>query len=85
MIRVLKKNPSGTFLYLFVKTPFLSLSLSLYSWGSGWADKERDGSTFGQPHFRIPLMRREGWTVEYEEVGDGFAYYWFWMRRQSTS
>ncbi|BGP35219.1 hypothetical protein JCM10296v2_007051 [Rhodotorula toruloides] len=38
--------------------------------------------TFGQPHFRKPLLRREGWTVECEEVGEGFAYYWFWMRRE---
>ncbi|BGP11240.1 hypothetical protein JCM10049v2_007141 [Rhodotorula toruloides] len=38
--------------------------------------------TFGQPQFRKPLLRREGWTVECEEVGEGFAYYWFWMRRR---
>ncbi|KWU44291.1 S-adenosyl-L-methionine-dependent methyltransferase [Rhodotorula sp. JG-1b] len=37
--------------------------------------------TFGQPHFRRPLLQRPGWTVQHLEVGDGFAYYWFWMRR----
>ncbi|GAA6002776.1 class I SAM-dependent methyltransferase [Rhodotorula paludigena] len=37
--------------------------------------------TFGQPHFRRPLLAREGWTLAYEELGDGFAYYWFTMQR----
>ncbi|GEM11472.1 endothelin-converting enzyme, metalloendopeptidase [Rhodotorula toruloides] len=76
VIRVLK--PSGTFLYLFVPVPSL-LVFTVGALMNGFED-----STFGQPHFRKPLLRREGWTVEYEEVGDGFAYYWFWMRRKDV-
>lgn len=41
----------------------------------------RRNSTFGQPHFRRPLLAREGWTLAYEELGEGFAYYWFTMQR----
>ncbi|BGP43346.1 hypothetical protein JCM10450v2_007496 [Rhodotorula kratochvilovae] len=37
--------------------------------------------TFGQPHFRRPLLQREGWTLQHLELGFGFAYYFFWMQR----
>ncbi|GAA6046820.1 hypothetical protein JCM3770_005659 [Rhodotorula araucariae] len=37
--------------------------------------------TFGQPHFRRPLLQRDGWTLQHLELGSGFAYYFFWMQR----
>ncbi|TNY20214.1 S-adenosyl-L-methionine-dependent methyltransferase [Rhodotorula diobovata] len=40
--------------------------------------------TFGQPHFRRPLLQRPGWQLEHLEVGTGFSYYFFWMRREGV-
>ncbi|GAA5846668.1 hypothetical protein JCM9279_003402 [Rhodotorula babjevae] len=40
--------------------------------------------TFGQPHFRRPLLQRDGWTLRHLEVGSGFAYYFFWMQREGV-
>lgn len=41
--------------------------------------------TFGQPHFRRPLLVREGWDLEVRDVGDGvgFGYFAYVMQRSS--
>ncbi|XP_059479153.1 EEF1A lysine methyltransferase 4-like [Neocloeon triangulifer] len=33
--------------------------------------------TFAQPHFRMPLIRKEFWDVKYETFGDGFHYFFY--------
>eukprot|EP01100_Stratorugosa_tubuloviscum_P000593 TRINITY_DN1129_c0_g2_i1.p1 TRINITY_DN1129_c0_g2~~TRINITY_DN1129_c0_g2_i1.p1 ORF type:complete len:139 (-),score=37.08 TRINITY_DN1129_c0_g2_i1:53-469(-) len=39
--------------------------------------------TFGQPHFRRPLLKKDcyNWSFEYETIGDCFHYYAFIMRK----
>lgn len=37
--------------------------------------------TWGQPHFRKPLLARPGWQIETVEFGDGFAHFCYVMRR----
>ncbi len=41
-------------------------------------------STFGQPHFRKPLLSRPGWTLVHYELGDGsdsFPYFLYIMTK----
>lgn len=41
--------------------------------------------TFGQPHFRLPHLRREGCTVETIELGTSFHYYFYVLTKGSSS
>ncbi|GAA5878185.1 hypothetical protein JCM16303_002875 [Sporobolomyces ruberrimus] len=38
--------------------------------------------TFGQPHFRRQHLTRPGWKLEICEVGEGFSYYFYILRRE---
>ncbi|SCZ94182.1 BZ3500_MvSof-1268-A1-R1_Chr12-2g03739 [Microbotryum saponariae] len=38
--------------------------------------------TWGQPHFRKQYLLREGWQLETVELGDGFCYYLYVLRRK---
>ncbi|GAA5858598.1 hypothetical protein JCM8547_001382 [Rhodosporidiobolus lusitaniae] len=40
--------------------------------------------TFGQPHFRKQHLQRPGWVVDVLEVGDGFSYYFYVLRREGV-
>lgn len=41
--------------------------------------------TFGQPHFRIPLLERpSSWSIQKVEFGSGIPYFLYMMRRAST-
>ncbi|GAA6062942.1 hypothetical protein JCM10212_005955 [Sporobolomyces blumeae] len=40
--------------------------------------------TFGQPHFRRQHLQRPGWKLEILEVGEGFSYYFYVLRREET-
>ncbi|GAA6018683.1 hypothetical protein JCM11491_001259 [Sporobolomyces phaffii] len=38
--------------------------------------------TFGQPHFRRQHLNRLGWKLDILEVGEGFSYYFYVLRRE---
>ncbi|GAA5827570.1 hypothetical protein JCM5353_001620 [Sporobolomyces roseus] len=41
--------------------------------------------TFGQPHFRRQHLTRPGWKLDILEVGEGFAYYFYVLRREDQT
>ncbi len=40
--------------------------------------------SFAQPHFRVPLLLTQHWSVQIESVGDGLSYFCYMMRRGET-
>ncbi|CAB3365445.1 Hypothetical predicted protein [Cloeon dipterum] len=41
--------------------------------------------TFAQPHFRLPLIRKTFWEVNYETFGDGFHYFFYVANMKTKS
>lgn len=41
--------------------------------------------TFGQPHFRLPHLKRAGCTVETIELGESFHYYFYVLTKGTTA
>ena len=78
--RVLR--PGGIFLYMCVSPILLHLSDRTARADHRFPSGSR--STFGQPHFRKPLLARPGWTLDHYELGDGsdsFPYFLYIMTK----
>jgi hypothetical protein len=64
-------SSTGVFLYLCVQRSRISRREVLTN----------EVSTFGQPHFRKQHLVRPGWDLSIVEMGSGFNYYLYILKR----